>query len=170
MSRPLFWTPEYIELGENVHIWPGCRIEAVDNYCNILFTPSIRIGDRTTFQQNCHLVAADVLDIGNDCTFSLDVLVTDSDHRFDLEGVNVLAQPLVVKRTRIGKNCFIGAGARIHAGTELGDHCIVGANAVVRGIFPDNCVIAGVPARIIKRRDPDTGAWKKTTPEGQFLP
>lgn len=169
VQRPLFWTPEFIELGQNVHIWPGCRLEAVDAYGDALFAPCIRIGDRTTFQQNCHLIAADVLDIGNDCTFSLDVMVTDNDHRFDLEGVNVLAQPLVVKRTRIGHNCFIGAGAKIQAGTELGNQCIVGANAVVRGTFPDHCVIAGVPARIIKRRDPETGMWQRTNPDAEFM-
>lgn len=169
VQKPLFWTPEFIELGHNVHIWPGGRFEAVDVYGNERFTPCIRIGARTTFQQNCHLIAADLLDIGNDCTFSFDVMVTDNDHRFDFEGINVLAQPLAVNRTRIGHNCFIGAGAKIQAGTELGDHCIVGSNAVVRGHFPDHCVIAGVPARIIKRRDPETGAWRKTNPNGQFV-
>lgn len=169
VQRPLFWTPEFIELGEKVHVWPGARIEAVDSYREERFDPLIRIGDRTTFQQNCHLIAAGTLEIGEDCTFSFNVMVTDNDHRFDLEGVNVLAQPLTVKRTLVGHNCFIGAGAKIQAGTELGDHCIVGANAVVRGTFPDHCVIAGVPARIIKRRDPKTGAWRKTDAEGHFI-
>ena len=169
VQRPLFWTPEFIELGEKVHVWPGARIEAVDSYREERFDPLIRIGDRTTFQQNCHLIAAGTLEIGEDCTFSFNVIVTDNDHRFDLEGVNVLAQPLTVKRTLVGHNCFIGAGAKIQAGTELGDHCIVGANAVVRGTFPDHCVIAGVPARIIKRRDPKTGAWRKTDAEGHFI-
>lgn len=168
VQRPLFWTPEFIDLGQKVHIWPGARIEAVDRYGNERFDPLIRIGDRTTFQQNCHLIAAGILEIGKDCTFSFNVLVTDNDHRFDLEGVNVLAQPLITKRTRIGDYCFIGAGAKIQAGTELGDHCIVGANAVVRGTFPDYCVIAGVPARILKRRDPETGTWQKTDAEGRF--
>jgi acetyltransferase-like isoleucine patch superfamily enzyme len=169
VQRPLFWTPEFIELGEKVHIWPGARIEAVESYGKDRFQPLIRIGDRTTFQQNCHLVAAAELHIGKDCTFSLDVLVTDNDHQFDVQGVNVLAQPLIVRRTRIGDYCFIGAGARIHAGTELGNHCVVGANAVVRGSFPDHCVIVGVPARIIKRRDPKTETWRKTDADGRFV-
>jgi acetyltransferase-like isoleucine patch superfamily enzyme len=37
-------------------------------------------------------------------------------------------------------------------GTEIGDGCIVAAGAVVRGKFPDNAVIGGVPARILKMR------------------
>ncbi|WP_262316601.1 acyltransferase [Lacticaseibacillus parakribbianus] len=51
----------------------------------------------------------------------------------------------------IGKNCFIGCNALILKGTELGDGCVVGAGAVVSGKFEANCVIAGNPARVIRR-------------------
>lgn len=55
------------------------------------------------------------------------------------------------KPIRIGKNCFIGCNSIILKGTVLGDGCVVGAGAVVSGKFEDNCVIAGNPARVIKR-------------------
>lgn len=51
----------------------------------------------------------------------------------------------------IGKNCFIGCNTLILKGTVLGDNCVVGAGAVVSGRFEDNCVIAGNPAKVIKR-------------------
>ena len=51
----------------------------------------------------------------------------------------------------IGKNCFIGCNSIILKGTTLGKGCVVGAGAVVCGKFEDNCVIAGNPARVIKR-------------------
>ncbi len=51
----------------------------------------------------------------------------------------------------IGKNCFIGCNVLILKGSKLGDNCVVGAGAVVSGVFEDNCVIAGNPARVIKR-------------------
>ena len=44
---------------------------------------------------------------------------------------------------------------------RIGTGSIVGANAVVTKKFPDYCVLAGVPARIVKRFDFESGAWKK---------
>ncbi len=55
------------------------------------------------------------------------------------------------KEIYIGNNCFIGCNAIILKGTILGDGCVVGAGAVVAGKFEDNCVIAGNPARVIRR-------------------
>ncbi|MDE6764980.1 MAG: acyltransferase, partial [Duncaniella sp.] len=52
----------------------------------------------------------------------------------------------------IGKGCWIGAKTTFLDGTELGDGCIVAAGAVVRGKFPSNCIVGGVPAKIIKER------------------
>lgn len=51
----------------------------------------------------------------------------------------------------IGKNCFIGCNSIILKGTVLGDGCVVGAGAVVSGKFEDHCVIAGNPAKVIRK-------------------
>lgn len=51
--------------------------------------------------------------------------------------------------TYIGDNVFIGVGSIILMGTHIGNNSIVGAGSVTAGIFPDNVVIAGNPARII---------------------
>jgi acetyltransferase-like isoleucine patch superfamily enzyme len=53
--------------------------------------------------------------------------------------------------TRIGKNCFIGGRSLILPGVEIGDGCVVGAGAVVTKSMPEACVIAGNPARILRR-------------------
>lgn len=168
VQKPLFWTPEFIELGERVLIWPGCRIEAVDRYGDRVFTPSIRFGDDVSLQQFCHVVIASDLEIGADTTVSSNVFITDSDHGYETPDRNVLQQPLIVRRTTIGRSCFLGVGVRILAGSHLGDHCVVAANSVVRGAFPDHCVIAGAPARIIRRFDADAGEWRRTDAGGHF--
>jgi len=51
----------------------------------------------------------------------------------------------------IGNGCWIGMGALILSGTQVGNGCIIAAGAVVKGTFPDNVMIAGVPG-IIKKQ------------------
>lgn len=52
--------------------------------------------------------------------------------------------------TVIGNNVFIGMNSIILMGTKIGNNVIVGAGSVVSGEIPDNCVIAGNPAKIIR--------------------
>lgn len=54
---------------------------------------------------------------------------------------------------QIGDNCIIGAGAKIIGGITIGDNVTIGANAVVTNDVPDNCIVAGIPAKIIKYKD-----------------
>lgn len=53
--------------------------------------------------------------------------------------------------THIGENCFIGGQSLILPGVRIGNGCIVGAGSVVTKSVPDNCIVAGNPARIIQR-------------------
>lgn len=53
------------------------------------------------------------------------------------------------KPVSIGNNVFIGIGTMIVMGTEIGDNVIIGAQSVVHGKIPDNCVVAGNPAKVI---------------------
>lgn len=52
----------------------------------------------------------------------------------------------------IGDNVFLGLGSKVFGGITIGNNVIVAPNAVVTKDVPDNCVVAGVPARIIKDR------------------
>ena len=51
----------------------------------------------------------------------------------------------------LGDRVQVGVGARVLGGITIGDGAIIGANAVVVKDVPPNCVVAGVPARIIRR-------------------
>lgn len=53
--------------------------------------------------------------------------------------------------TRIGDSCLIGIGAMISAGVTIGNNCVVGAHSVVTKDVPDNTIVAGNPARVIKK-------------------
>ena len=52
--------------------------------------------------------------------------------------------------TWIGRSCVIGVGATIMGGAKIGNYCIVGAGAVVTKDVPDNTIVAGNPAKVIK--------------------
>ena len=55
------------------------------------------------------------------------------------------------KIPEIGNNVFIGAGAKIIGNIKIEDNVIIGANAVVTKSIPKNCIVAGIPARIIRK-------------------
>jgi acetyltransferase-like isoleucine patch superfamily enzyme len=160
---PLFWTPEFISVASKVLIWPGCRIEAIEPYATGAGAePHIEIGDGVTIQQNCHITAGGILNIGAGTTILSDVVITDLEHQYEEFGMRVVDQPVRIFPTSVGKNCFIGSGAKVLAGTLLGEHCVVGANTVVRGHFPSGSVIAGIPGRIVKRYDVESRRWVRT--------
>lgn len=143
-----------ITIGNKVRMFPGARLETHHN-------GEIIIKDNISVGQNLHLISSgEALEIGSDTTISGNVFITNIDHDFTEIGVHILNQKYIVKTTKIGENCFLGYGAVIQAGTILGKQCIVGANSVVRGSFPDYCVIVGAPAKIVKRYNFETKAWE----------
>lgn len=164
IGKPVYiGMPKRIFIGDKVRIFPGARLEVVDKKSSII------IGDDVSIGQNFHITSGGQLTIGSRSTFTENIMVTNIDHEYKEIGVHILHQVHNVKETTIGENCFIGFGAVIQAGTILGKQCVVGANAVVRGHFPDYCVIVGAPARIVKRYDERLEEWRKTDKEGSFL-
>lgn len=91
--------------------------------------------------------------IGENTLVGGNAKIMDNDfHPIEIEARNAdIKEKIGARPISIGKNCFIGCNSLILKGTVLGDGCVVGAGAVVSGVFEDNCVIAGNPARVIKK-------------------
>ena len=53
----------------------------------------------------------------------------------------------------IGRHCFIGAGSKVLGGVKIGDNVTIAPNAVVVKDVPDNAIVAGVPAKVIKFKE-----------------
>lgn len=146
-----------IFIGDRVRIYPGARMETHND-------GKIVIGNNTSIAQNFHITAGEEkLYIGENTTIAGNVFVTNIDHEYRGIDEHILDQKCHVKKTQIGKGCFIGFGAAIQAGTILGKQCIVGTNAVVRGHFPDYSVIVGVPAKVIKTYNSKTKEWERVS-------
>jgi len=73
------------------------------------------------------------------------------------------------KPVRICRNVWIGESVSILPGVEIGENSIVGANSVVTKSFPCNVIIAGNPAKIIKRYNFKTNKWERTNDKGDFI-
>lgn len=82
--------------------------------------------------------------VGENLIFAFNVCIHTINH--DLRDRNSYHP----KPVKIGNNCWIGSSATILPGVTLGDNVTVGANSVVTKSFPDNVVIGGCPAKIIK--------------------
>lgn len=155
MGKPIFLKGiRNVFIGKKVRIFPHLRMETQDG-------GSISIQDDVVISQNVHLTSAGTLEIGKRSLILANVFITNIDHDYTEIGKHVVKQKIVMKETKIGENCFIGMGAAIMAGTILGKQCVVGANSVVRGVFPDYCVIVGSPAKIVKKYNPETQVWEK---------
>jgi len=156
IGKPIFIRGfKRIFIGKRVHILPSLRIEVVNSKSRI------EIQDDVSIAQNVHITSGGNLIIEKQTTILANVCITNIDHQYSEIDVNNRRQPLVIKETRIGTNCMIGMGSIILAGTCLGKQCIVGSNSVVKGSFPDYCVIAGSPAKIIKCYNSLTKEWER---------
>jgi len=112
----------------------------------------IKIGNNVGFSTQCYIGGAGGVEIGDNTIFGNFVSVHPENHNYADINIPIRLQGVSHKGIKIGSNCWIGAKATILDGTVIGDGCIVAAGAVVSGKFPNNVIIGGVPARIIKNR------------------
>jgi len=146
----LISNPSHVFIGKSTIIHSNARILCITNYRGKIFNPQLKIGDGVKIQQDVHISCAEKIEIGNNVAIAQHVGIFDIEHDFSDTSRPIYEQALITKPISIGENSFIGIGAVIMKGSKIGKNCIVGANAVVKGEFPDYCVIAGVPAKIIK--------------------
>ena len=139
-----------VRIGNKVVIGRNSRIECTGSLSHL--GKGVSIGDRTTFGSDCYFGAAGGIDIGDDVVAGQNIRFHSENHNFNDLNALIKDQGVTHKGIQIGHNCWIGAGAVFLDGAELEDGCVVAANAVVTKRFPENSVVAGVPARVIRTR------------------
>ena len=112
----------------------------------------IRIGNNVGIS-GATIYARKGITIGDNTMIGGNVKILDNDfHPIEVEARLADDKDKIgTREVVIGRNCFIGCNSLILKGTVLGDNCVVGAGAVVCGKFEDNCVIAGNPAKVIRK-------------------
>jgi acetyltransferase-like isoleucine patch superfamily enzyme len=123
------------------------------------------IGENCEMGDNMHIVAYEKVEIGRNVLIASKVFISDTNHGV-YKGYNSSTpfeapneRKLITLPIIIGNNVWVGENAVILAGSVIGNGCIIGANAVVKGKFNDNCIIAGVPAKVIKKWDSNKKEW-----------
>ena len=149
---------QYIRIGEGTMVGPHASITAGMAPGQEMATdPVVRIGDRCVIGRGSHVVGHWSIEIGDDIQTGPYVYITDQNHSYHDLDQPVGRQWPVEASVRVGSGSWIGANAVILPGATVGEHVVVAAGAVVRGTVPDRCVVAGVPARIVRRWLPDRG-------------
>lgn len=147
-SSKIYWsvrmdTPPYRQF------WLG-RKSVIESYCCINnAVGDVTIGDHTRVGLHCTVIGP--VCIGNHVNLAQGITVTALNHNFADSNRKIDEQGISTKPVVIGDDVWIGANAVILPGVTIGRHVVVAAGAVVTKDVPDYSLVAGVPAKEIKK-------------------
>ncbi len=136
--RELFSQLTASKIGENFRMFPPFYTECGKN---------LKIGNNVFINANCRFQDNGGIDIGEDTMIGQNVTIVTLNHDINPKTrKNTTPQPV-----KIGKNVWIGADCTILPGVTIEDNAIVGAGSVVTKSVSKNTVVAGNPAKLIRR-------------------
>jgi acetyltransferase-like isoleucine patch superfamily enzyme len=141
-----------LALGRWSWLGHGCKIRVHEG--------EVSIGAKTVVGQECTISAFQHVAIGRECVVADRVMLIDFDHGIVEVERPVRLQGIYKRDVNVGNNCWIGYGACVLRGVTVGDNCVIGTSAVVTKDVPDNAIVGGVPAKVIRMREaPQTLHW-----------
>ncbi len=138
MGKPVVDASD-LEVGDDFKVWSGPRVTLISGWGRM------RFGDRCFVNVGTTIISVEEIVVGDDVAFANDVYVLDSDSH-GIEG-----RPHKQAAVRIGDGCWIGTRAIILPGVTLGRRVLVAAGSVVTRDVPDDCLVAGNPARVVRQ-------------------
>jgi len=153
--------PEYIHVGAGVviheHVWLTAAAGPGP-------TPSLRIGDGASINRFVNIVCFESVTIGKDVLVADGAYISDVDYpagRGGGEGAGLAAAGLDLVHPRpvvVGDGVFVGAGAIIKPGVTIGEFSYISAGSIVTEDVAERTLVAGAPARAMRRWDPAEGS------------
>ncbi|WP_304504243.1 acyltransferase [Pseudomaricurvus albidus] len=148
-----------IEAGDYLHL-----ISSKDNPVRLTtwsgkgMDGKITVGNYCLMSPGTTITAADSITIGDNCMFAASCYIADS----DWHGVYNRLRPFRCTKPIVLKdNVWIGHGAKVGKGVTIGENSVVAAGAIVVKDVPDNVVVGGNPARVIKTINPNRRMLKR---------
>ncbi len=121
----------------------------------------VSIGAKTVMGQECTISAFQHVSIGRECILADRVMLIDFDHGVVEVDRPIRLQGIYKRDVHVGHNVWMGYGACVLRGVTIGDNSIVGTSSVVTSEVPENAIVAGAPARVIRMRDmPRSMRWE----------
>ncbi len=134
-----------------IRIDKGSRIER-NTRINSGFGGYIHIGKGVLVDDGTHIMAQASISIGDFSQISSNCFITDFNHVYKSRNMPIVKQGYNRKPVVIGKDVWIGTHSVILSGVTIGDGAVIGAGSVVTHDVESFCVVAGNPAKVLKRR------------------
>jgi len=145
-------------MGDNTTILSYARIQSYHEKTSL--PPVIKIGSHCSIGYYFSVVAAADIIIDDWVLIASNVLITSHNHGMDPESeIPYMTQDLTTGPVHIGRGCWIGEKVCILPGVTIGEKCIVGAGAVVSKSVPPYSIVAGNPAKVIKKYNFQEHKW-----------
>mgnify|MGYP000751884714 CR=1 FL=1 len=168
--RVVFLNKKNINFGNNVTIEQDCFIDAYASN-EVVFGDNVKIGAFSSISSTSHMSkfgkgfkignnsgvgrftefgSSGGIEIGDDVIMGSYISFHSENHNFDDISKSIREQGVTSKGIKLGNNIWVGAKVTFLDGCEISDNTVVAAGAVVKGSFPKDVVIGGIPAKIIK--------------------
>lgn len=142
------YSAEKIVLGDSVKIGAFSKLTSTSHFSK--YGIGLKMGDNSAIGDFTHFGASGGIEIGENVIMGSYISFHSENHNYSDTSKLIREQGVTSKGIKLGNNIWVGAKVTFLDGCVVGDNSVVAAGAVVNGIFPDNVVIGGIPAKVLK--------------------
>ncbi|QNM85183.1 acyltransferase [Polaribacter pectinis] len=142
------YSSKKIEFGNNVKIGAFSSVSSTSHMSK--YGIGLKIGSNSGIGRFTEFGASGGIEIGEDVIMGSYISFHSENHNFNDVSKPIREQGVTSKGIKLGNNIWVGAKVTFLDGCEVGNNCVIAAGSVVKGIFSNNVVIGGVPAKVLK--------------------